>query len=110
MTAGGEILPTLTSGVARSKEPGSARFVFVSRVSRMKTLDFAVRCLARLQGNVTFDVIGPLEDAGYWEDIQRRIRTLPRSVTVRAHGQIPHEEVGKAFQRFDFFLFPTLGE
>lgn len=94
----------------RDKQPGELRLAFVSRVSRKKNLDGAIRMVRDVRGKVTFDVYGPLEDAAYWEECRREMRALPASVEVRHRGSIPHEQVFGALQTYDAFFMPTHGE
>jgi glycosyltransferase involved in cell wall biosynthesis len=93
-----------------AKTPGQLRVVFVSRVSRKKNLANALRMLEGLSGDVSFDIYGPAEDAGYWGECQGLIAALPPNVQVRYQGEIEHERVGQVFAEHDLFLFPTLGE
>ena len=94
----------------RTKEPGTLRIVFLSRVSPMKNLDGALEMLAGLRGAVEFHIYGPLEDAAYWERCQRRIERLPANIKVHLHGMVPHEEVVPTMAKHDLFFLPTLGE
>jgi glycosyltransferase involved in cell wall biosynthesis len=94
----------------RPKMLGQLRVVFVARCSRMKNLSGALRLLAGLSGDVSFDIYGPREDARYWEECQHLIAALPASIRVRYWGEIAHERIGQVFIEHDLFLFPTLGE
>jgi len=92
------------------KTPGRLRAVFIARCARMKNLSGALRLLAGVRGDVSFDIYGPVEDAKYWEECQRLIASLPPNIRVRHEGGIEHERVGQIFAEYDLFLFPTLGE
>jgi glycosyltransferase involved in cell wall biosynthesis len=86
------------------------RFLFISRVSRKKNLLFALDVLCALMGRVEFDILGPLDDPGYWKECQRKIEFLPGNVIVRYRGTIPREDVPKVASEYHFFLLPTQGE
>lgn len=92
------------------KAPGEARFLFLSRISRMKNLGFALKAMASLSGKVVFDIIGPVDDQQYWDQCRAIIQTLPQNVAVHYLGPLPHAEVRGAIQKYDFFVLPTLGE
>ena len=92
------------------KEPGSLGAFSLSRVSRIKNLAGALRMLHGLEGKISFDIYGPLEDESYWAECQEIIRSLPENVTVAYRGAVPHEEVGRVMAEHELFLFPTLGE
>ncbi|MCE2463815.1 MAG: glycosyltransferase, partial [Dehalococcoidia bacterium] len=92
------------------KEPGALNLVFLSRVSRMKNLAGALRMLYGLEGKISFDIYGPLEDTAYWAECRKIIRSLPENVAVTYRGAASHEEVGRVMAEHDLFLLPTLGE
>ena len=94
----------------RPKKAGQLRAVFVSRVARMKNLSGALRMLAGVSGDVSFDIYGPAEDADYWEECQGLIAALPANIRVRYWGPIEHARVARVFAEHDLFLLPTLGE
>jgi glycosyltransferase involved in cell wall biosynthesis len=94
----------------RPKKSGQLRAVFVSRIARKKNLAGALRMLAGVAGDVTFDIFGPPEDAGYWEECRGLIAALPANIRVQYCGQIEHQKIGRVFAEHDLFLFPTLGE
>jgi glycosyltransferase involved in cell wall biosynthesis len=93
-----------------TKRPGQLRVVFVGRCSRMKNLSGALRLLAGVSGDVSFNIYGPAEDAGYWEECRGLIAEMPANIRVRYEGAIEHERVGQVFAEHHLFLFPTLGE
>src|SRR5207302_8586591 len=92
------------------KVKGVARFVFVSRVSPTKNLEFALRVLGTLHGEVSFDVFGPIESSTYWNSCLESAKRLCPNVALRYRGTVMPEEVGAVFAAYEFFLFPTLGE
>lgn len=106
-------VPSVLHGLGplpRDKEPGSLRLAFVSRVSRKKNVDGAIRALRGVSGQVVYDLYGPLEDPAYWADCQRAMEGLPAGVEVRHRGSLPHEQVYGALQAYDAFFMPTHGE
>lgn len=99
-----------TLGERSPKGPGRARFIFLSRIARMKNLHTAIQLLANLRGEVCLDVYGPIDDTAYWEECRREARALPPNVALRMHGPVKVEEVPGVIFRHDFLLLPTLGE
>lgn len=83
---------------------------FLSRISPMKNLDFALRVLCRVTVPVQFDIWGPIGEQDYWEECQALVRKLPENVTVRYNGSIKHEQVTEAIAGYDLFFLPTRGE
>ena len=94
----------------RSKESGSADFVFVSRLARKKNVDYALQLLGGVKGRVRFHLYGPVEDEAYHAECRAAAAKLPENVDCRFCGAVPHEEVAGLLERYHFFLFPTRGE
>jgi glycosyltransferase involved in cell wall biosynthesis len=92
------------------KIAGCLKIVFLSRISRKKNLDGALKMLKGLNGQVQFNIYGPMEDKAYWAECQKIIAGLPGNIDVKYCGSVAHEQVGAAMRVHDIFLFPTLGE
>lgn len=92
------------------KHPGSARFVFISRIVPIKNLPFAIRLLGTITGKATFDIFGPIESDAYWETCQKEIEALPSHASATYRGPLATADVRVTFAEYDFFLFPTRGE
>ena len=94
----------------RSKTPGSARFVFLSRIARKKNLHVALELLRRTEGSVTFDIFGPVIEPAYWRECLRIVDQMPPNVVVTYRGAIAHDDVAATLAGFHFFLLPTASE
>lgn len=94
----------------RKKRAGELRIVLISRVSRKKNIDTAIRLLQGIPGKVVFNIVGPIEDQTYWEECQKEISALPKSAAVNYLGYATHEEVLEHFASHDLMFFPTHGE
>lgn len=92
------------------KRPGAVRLIFLSRISPMKNLHFALKSLATMRGRVEFEIVGPAEDTRYWAACQEQIRALPRNILVNSIGPVQREHVSRTFFQHHFLLLPTLGE
>jgi glycosyltransferase involved in cell wall biosynthesis len=94
---------------ARGKRAGEARFCFFSRVSPKKGLLEALRFLARSSAGpgVILDIIGPVDDAAYWQSCEREIARLGGRVAVTARGAIEPHEVNATLSAYHFMLLPT---
>lgn len=98
------------SSPARESAPHPFTVLFLSRVSRMKNLDFALRLLSEVRSPVQFVIHGALEDSAYWSECKRLIAAMPPHVRVEYRGEVPHEAVGGVLRTADLFLLPTRGE
>lgn len=92
------------------KEGDPVRICFLSRISPMKNLDFAINILSNLDIKADFDIYGPIGDRQYWEKCLSLIREMPNNIVVNYYGSISHHEVPSALNRYDLFFLPTRGE
>ena len=92
------------------KQPGVAKFVFISRIVRKKNLKAAISYFKNIDGDVTFDIYGPIEDKDYWQECQDEIKLLPSNIKVNYCGLVSHDQIHETFSRYHAFLFPTLSE
>ena len=90
------------------KEP--LRLLFLSRISPMKNLDFALCVLQRVKENVHFNIYGPIGDEAYWCKCQLLIAELPRNVSVTYNGSVANTDVPAVMASHDLFFLPTRGE
>ena len=86
------------------------KIVFLSRISREKNLDYALRVLKKINALINFDIYGPAENETYWKECQELIDQLPDNVIVNYLGSVKANQVVNVFSRYDLFLFPTGGE
>ncbi|MCX6327798.1 MAG: glycosyltransferase, partial [Bacteroidia bacterium] len=82
----------------------------LSRIARVKNLDYALRILSNVKAKVIFDIYGPKEDLKYWKECQKLINNLPLNITVKYSGIVNPDQVMQIFSRYDLFLFPSGGE
>ena len=99
----------VTAGSAVSPK-GTLRIAFLSRISPMKNLDFALEVLAKVTADVTFTVYGPSEDATYWQTCKHLMEALPQNISVDVAGLIPPADVVSTMAQHDLFFLPTRGE
>lgn len=94
-----------------TKRPGELRAVFVSRISRIKNLDLALRLLSRLRGITHFEIFGPIEDKPYWLECEALRRSLPEEVQVSYRGELEGTAavIGE-LARHHVLLLPTRSE
>lgn len=108
-----DLTPKMRCGYALPRPRASSeplRVVFLSRVSPMKNLDYALRVLADVRVPVTMKVYGIVDDERYWQRCQRLIANLPGHVTVSYEGIVEHNRVGEVLAQHDLFFLPTRGE
>ncbi|HEY0427872.1 MAG TPA: glycosyltransferase family 4 protein [Pyrinomonadaceae bacterium] len=92
------------------KKIGEARMIFLSRFMRKKNFKWLLEFISEIEGNLTIDVYGPLEDEAYWAECQTIIEKLPSNIKVESKGGISYEKVAETLFKYHFFILPTLGE
>lgn len=88
----------------------SLRVVFASRITRKKNLAFALRVLKRCSIPLHFSIIGPAEDAEFWQECRTQIAELPANVAIEVMGPMTPESLARELPKYDVFFLPTLGE
>lgn len=102
--------PSRPSAACGSASGSPLSVAFLSRISPMKNLDFALRALAQVRAPIVFSVFGPEEDAGYVSLCRKLAQGLPANVEVRWCGAVPAAEVVETLSAHDLLLLPTRGE
>lgn len=94
-----------------TRPPGEPpRVVFLSRISPMKNLDYALRALTLVTTPVSFSVYGTPEDSGYLAMCERLAAALPAHVSVAWNGPVDPADVPRVMAAHDLFFLPTRGE
>ncbi len=86
------------------------KIVFLSRISRMKNLDFALRVLTMVTEPVCFTIIGPREDPVYAQECDALLGGVPPHIILKEEGPIEPGRVVEELSRHDLFFLPTHGE
>jgi glycosyltransferase involved in cell wall biosynthesis len=103
------IRPGAASSVP-AKQPGHVRVAFLSRIARIKNLDFAISVMATVRGTVQFDVFGPIEDRQYWAECERIAERLPLNVAMRYQGPVEPDAIAEALARQHLLFLPSRAE
>lgn len=86
------------------------KIAYLSRISPMKNLNFALQVLSQVKVPIEFNVYGLVDNATYWNKCQEQIKNLPNHIKVKYWGVVPHTEVLEILDRHDLFFLPTRGE
>lgn len=105
-------LPRKLAGVSMPmlKEPGSVKLVSVARIAVEKNTLLAIECLRQVNGEVQYDLYGPVYDEAYWAECERAIEALPEHVRVMRHDAVPPEEVPGVLATHHALFMPSAGE
>jgi len=95
----------------RKKECGELKLVSIARISPEKNTKFAIELLKDCKnGNIVYDIYGPVYNEGYWGECKELFDQLPSNVKINYKGSIPGEEVLDALRKYHFMFLPTTGE
>jgi len=94
----------------RKKEKGSLHIIFISRISRIKNLDYVIDIVSKLKGDIKFSIYGYIEDQKYWGSCLKKLVSIPHHINWSVQGEVATEEVLQTFEQADVFLFPTMSE
>ena len=104
-------LPDQINCGARLRNEGAPlRLIYLSRISPMKNLLFALDVLRHVTAQVHFSICGPIDDEIYWRTCQSAINQLPSHICVTYCGPISHENVSGTLAQHDLFFLPSRGE
>jgi len=95
-----------------TKESGSLKLAFISRMSEMKNLHFLLEILREIRGEVQLNLFGPVSenDVEYWGRCRALLAQLPDNIKVEYKGQLDHSAVPQVLHDHHFFVLPTRGE
>ncbi len=93
-----------------SKDAGALELAYLSRISPMKNLKFAISVLKTVRGRVNFNVYGPIEDPHYWAECRRLASELPPNITMNHLGHVEPDRITEVLARHHVFFLPTQGE
>ena len=105
-----EDLPRRVSEIPIIRKNTTLKVIFISRISEMKNLLFAIDILNKVKSEIIFDIFGSLEDKEYWRKCKKKLNELPDNIQWNYKGMAESEQVINIFTNYDVFLFPTKGE
>lgn len=92
------------------KKTGTLKLVYIARIHPMKNLLQVLEILQKIEGNIEFNIYGPIEDRIYWEKCQNIISQMRNNVKVNYYGPINNEKVNDVYQQNHVAILLTLGE
>lgn len=92
------------------KKSGEVKLVTISRISKIKNLEFIIQILNQVIGKVQLDIYGPCEDSTYWNQCEKLIRILPQNISVNYRREVINNEIPSILRKYHFFISPSKGE
>jgi glycosyltransferase involved in cell wall biosynthesis len=93
-----------------SKQRGRLRIVAISRIAPIKNFDFLIEALRSLEGEITLDLYGSIDDEAYWRRCQHLTARHKPSIRVRFRGVLGRHEITNTLQEYDLHALPSKGE
>lgn len=95
----------------KEKKPGSLSLFFLSRISKVKNLHFALDILSKVEKYmVEYTIYGNIEEEMYWKECQELIAKLPSHIKVHYKGELPFHEVQRTIAQHHYLFLPTTNE
>ncbi|MBB1149741.1 glycosyltransferase [Myroides sp. NP-2] len=100
------------------KKPCDLKLVFLSRISKIKNLDYLLTELFLIsnevkdtKANIVLDVFGPISDVSFWNECKCIIEAnKSNNIKVTYKGEVEYEEVFGILRNYHYWVLPTLGE
>lgn len=102
----------LLKNKSTDKSEGSLKLFYLSRISRVKNLHYALEILSKVktEGEIRYDIYGSLEDKSYWQQCEIIIKSMPSNIKVSYKGELSFEKVQAIIAQYHFLFLPTLNE
>ncbi|WP_205508583.1 glycosyltransferase [Longitalea arenae] len=84
--------------------------IFIGRLHPVKNLDFLLRVLKNVIGNVSLTIVGNAEDENYVNHCKTIVKGFGPNIKVYFAGEIPNNELGRIISQHHIFALPTQGE
>ena len=103
-------LPKAASGKRNipSKKPGELHLVTIARVSPEKGTLEGLQAIAKVRGNVKWDIYGTLQSEEYVQQCRSLAEELDADISF--HGEIEPTRISEKIEAGHFFFLTTLGE
>jgi glycosyltransferase involved in cell wall biosynthesis len=96
--------------ISREKNPGYLDCIFIARIVPIKNLLFLLNILKTVSANITLTIVGPAENAAYWNECKTVIDELPENIKVINKGAMEHDKLRELILQNHLFVLPTTGE
>lgn len=98
--------------IAKTKKVNELDLFYLSRISPVKNLHFALEVLGRVSSEYTvnYDIYGNIEDKNYWDQCKQLIQKLPAHIHVNYKGELSFHEVQPTMATYHYLFLPTLNE
>ena len=103
-------VPKVSDEEPLSKKKNELKIIFISRIRDNKNLLLALQSLSSCEGDIVFDIYGPIEGNEYWGKCQLTMETLPKNIVSEYKGIVQPTEISNVMREYHALLLPTKTE
>ncbi len=92
------------------KSINELKIVFISRLTIIKNLEYALDILSKINGAISFKIYGPIESQSYFNKINSKIKKLQNKIDITYEGELNNSNVHEILKKNHIFLLPTQNE
>ena len=92
------------------KRPGHLDVIFLSRIAPVKNLHLAIEAMRGLVGEITFRIVGPVDDSAYWARCKKILATLDLNIRTEYLGPVAPADIAECLARHGLLLLPSASE
>ncbi len=101
--------------IPKIKEPFHAKFFYLSRISPVKNLKYALLQLKKIpiKYTITYDIFGQIDDTSYWNECNEIITSIAQknpNISIDYKGTVDHSNIHNTLQDYHFHFLPTKNE
>ena len=89
---------------------GEIKCIFLARIVPIKNLLYFLEILEKTNVSISFTIAGPVEDEHYWNVCLKKIKELPKNISVEYIGSVKKDELQKIIADHHLSVLPTTGE
>lgn len=92
------------------KDAGSIRLLSIALISPMKNIKLVIDALSRCEGDIVYEIFGPVKDEAYWEECKASIGNLPSNAQVNYRGPLEPVDVKRTLSQYHVMVQPSKSE
>jgi glycosyltransferase involved in cell wall biosynthesis len=107
------ILPKEKRSKILIKDKGTIKLIFISRISKIKNLDFLLKIMNDFEiKGIELDIFGPIEDEKYYHSCELLIKRInsKKQSRITYKGMLEWNQIPETIVNYHFFVLPTLNE
>lgn len=92
------------------KEARKLKLISIALISPMKNILLVLQALEKSNGNIQYDIYGPIKDEDYGDLCKQQIKRLPGNINVIFHKEIEPSKIKDVLANAHVFVLPSKSE